>query len=172
MSQAGQDLRMPIMGGTRMPTDDSKSGARKLLAQSKGATEVGPMPSLSDLKPAGPTLDKIVPKVGPSTAGSLPKIGADIMSDPLIQYLRKKAAILEDNLTAMPTSKDEKELVSHPPAFSDADAKSKVKEHEKRYAKTYFDNKTRMGYKGPEKDRPAKVGEVDKILKKLSAARK
>lgn len=46
-SMAGQDLRTPVLGGTKLPTDDSKGFAQKKLNQS--SAEVGPMPKFGEL---------------------------------------------------------------------------------------------------------------------------
>lgn len=86
-SSPGQDLRMPLTGGTKMPTDDSKTFANKLLSQSKSSAEVGPVASAKKL-----------PGSSVRVRDFIPKFGAD-MSDPLIDYLKKQAAEkkLEDN---------------------------------------------------------------------------
>lgn len=46
-SMAGQDLRTPVLGGTKLPTDDSKGFAQKKLNQS--SAEVGPMPKIGGI---------------------------------------------------------------------------------------------------------------------------
>ena len=112
-SQAGQDLRMPVMGGVKFPTDDSKSFSKGLLAKSKGSTEVGPTPSPKSLVPTGPS----VASVTGTQSSVMPKIGADmsIENDPFIRYLKKEGMQLDDNADSMSTSSGATERVSHDP---------------------------------------------------------
>jgi len=156
MSNEGQDLRMPVLGGTRFPTDDSKQYARQLLSKSKKSAEVGPAPTVQSLKPPGPTLQEIAPKSSSSTVGSLPKIGAAIMKDPLIEYLRKEAKQLDDNLTAMPTGKEEKSLTSESPMCPDA--QTKADEKVVAPTKELFDNTYGVNHKLYDHDFQPKAG--------------
>lgn len=56
-STAGQDLRAPILGGTKLPTDDSKGFAQKKLNQS--SAEVGPIPQPKKIASIGDPMDPI-----------------------------------------------------------------------------------------------------------------
>lgn len=56
-SSAGQDLRTPMLGGTKMPTDDSRGAAQKRLSQS--SAEVGPMPSPAKIAATGDPMSQI-----------------------------------------------------------------------------------------------------------------
>jgi hypothetical protein len=106
-SMAGQDLRVPAMGGTKMPTDDSKGAASKTLQQS--SAEVGPMPSFSG------TIKKMAFRSGDMDP---------MLDDPLVIYLKKHAqeeseltatGLLASNLDSMPPEKEVHELSSLPP---------------------------------------------------------
>lgn len=131
-SDPGQDLRLPVMGGTKFPTHDSVGAASKKLQQS--SAEVGPQPA--------PTY---------SMMGKMKKAepGDDMdpmMDDPLVQYLKKTAADeakeqppltglvegseLKDNLPDMPLGKEEHELTSMCPCPTprmESHGKSEVK---------------------------------------------
>ena len=95
-SEAGQDLRVPVMGGGKFPTGDSKGLATSLLNQGRSATEVGPSPDANQLGKTGPKIKDMVPSYG-TTKGDLPdfnkkgSIMSSLMNDPLIQYLKKQA---------------------------------------------------------------------------------
>jgi len=95
MSMGGQDLRMPILGGIKMPTDDSKKGATKLLNASQSSAEVGPSPAPNAL--AAPKAPTMTTAPGAITT----KVGEDMSNDPLMQYLQKGAMELEDNRKKM-----------------------------------------------------------------------
>ena len=82
MSKAGQDLRLPITGGTKFPTEDSKSQASKHLQQSRA--EVGPMPRFNQ-RTKGETL--LTPKFA-----SVDALMDPVRNDPLVRYLQKEAA--------------------------------------------------------------------------------
>ena len=146
-SGAGQDLRMPVLGGTRFPTDDSKSFAKQQLKASQKVSEVGPVPSPKQLRPKGPSL----------------KLGAAMSDDPLIQYLRKEAAALEDNLSSMPTGKEEAEAASECPMpkgelhSQPARDKSQLGE--------LFDHPSKEA-KYLARMHPATSGNVDRVLKR------
>lgn len=110
-SDSGQDLRLPIMGGMKFPTNDSKKGPTSALTSSQS---VGKSTPGGDLP--GPSIQDITPKISPSTAGSLPKIGHDMRNDPLIQYLRKQAQPVETNENEVPPEKVmEPEITSQQP---------------------------------------------------------
>ncbi len=91
-SPAGQDLRLPIMGGTKFPTKDSLAGAKSLLTKSIGKFEVGPTPSLSSLSPSAPTIPEVA-AVPQGAQNLMPKVGSDmhIETEPLVQHLNKQA---------------------------------------------------------------------------------
>ena len=145
-SSAGQDLRMPILGGTRFPTDDSKSFAKKQLKASQKVSEVGPTPSPKQLRPKGPSL----------------KLGAAMSDDPLIQYL-KEAAVLEDNLTDMPTGKEEVEVASECP-MPKGDLHSQPA-RDKSQLGELFDNPSKEA-KYLARMHPPTSGSVDRVLKR------
>ena len=118
-SLGGQDLRLPMMGGTKFPTDDSKQTAAELLDRSRTAAEVGPAPTVLQLKPQGPKLKEVAVKM-PSSQGSLPQIGESklaqvIRNDPLVQYLKKEAELLPTNLDEMLEGDPALEQASAPP---------------------------------------------------------
>lgn len=83
----GQDLRMPIMGGTKFPTKDSLSKSIKRFKSS--SSEVGPNPSMSQLSPQGPKIKDQVPTFGKDV---MPKLAEVYREDPLVSYLRKEYA--------------------------------------------------------------------------------
>ena len=146
-SGAGQDLRLPILGGTKFPTMDSKSLPMQRLRSSQKAAEVGPVPSQKKLAPKGPSM----------------KLGAAMSDDPLIQYLRKEAAALEDNLSDMPTGQDEKGVTSECPMpkgdlhCQPAKDKSQLGE--------LFDHPSKEA-KYLARMHPATSGNVDRVLKR------
>ena len=163
-SQAGQDLRKPFVGGTKFPTDDSKSFSKGLLSKSKGSAEAGPTPSLKSLAPSGPSVAQITG----TQSSVMPKIGVDmsIRNDPLIRYLKKEAMQLEDNLGNMPTSPGETERVTHDPhatrcGQAAAQAEKTLDEHFDSSARSEkFENKDRKvtDISGP--------GIVEKLLRR------
>ena len=95
-SRSGADFRTPLMGGTKFPTRDSTEFAEQQLKKSQGVAELR--------LPKGPKLTDVTPEI--KAPRSMPKIGADmtIENDPLIQYLKKTADIVEDNKDDMPIS--------------------------------------------------------------------
>lgn len=146
-SEAGQDLRLPVMGGTKFPTLDSKSVPMQRLRTSQKAAEVGPVPSQKKLAPKGPSL----------------KLGAVMSDDPLIQYLKKRAAALEDNLEDMPTGPPEEAVADGCPA-----PKGELRSQPAR-------DKSMLGglFDHPSKEakylarmHPATSGRVDRVLKR------
>lgn len=146
-SGAGQDLRMPVLGGTRFPTDDSKSFAKQQLKASQKVSEVGPVPSPKQLRPKGPSM----------------KLGAAMSDDPLMQYLKKEAAALEDNISSMPTGKEEKEVASECP-MPKGDLSSQPT-RDKSQLNELFDHPSKEA-KYLARMHPATSGNVDKVLKK------
>jgi hypothetical protein len=146
-SSAGQDLRMPVLGGTKFPTDDSKSFAKQQLKSSQNVSEVGPVPSPKQLRPKGPTM----------------KLGAAMSEDPLIQYLRKEAAPLDDNLTDMPTGKEEVEVTSECP-MPKGDLHSQPA-RDKSQLGELFDHPSKEA-KYLARMHPATSGSVDRVLKR------
>lgn len=169
-SQAGQDLRLPVMGGTKFPTQDSVRTAKKQLQRS--SAEVGPQPA--------PTY---------SMMGKMKKVAASgdtmdpMMDDPLVLFLKKakveetskeqppltglmEGSKLDDNLPDMPLGKEEFELASLPPCPTsrmENRGKSEVR------AKTgdLFTNSHTTRKKFDDKDHPFEgfdQGVVDRIL--------
>jgi hypothetical protein len=105
-SQSGADLRIPLMGGTKFPTNDSLSQSRKTLKEHQN---VG--------KPR-----MVQPVVQPVTGvNTMPKLGSEYASDPLVQYLKKVAqqtkvdseGKVPDDSGDMITGPGDKELASH-----------------------------------------------------------
>jgi hypothetical protein len=167
-SMSGQDLRLPITGGMKFPTDDSKGFAKKNLEESQGKAEVGPAPLMAKLKPKGPTVQDVAPKPSTSTAGSLPKIGHAMQNDPLIVYLRKQAMQVEDNHDALP--QQQSETPEDPgdgqdPTMSSRQQRVGVNPHQE-YLRSIFSNRKGIRQKYTQKDHPATSGQVDKILKR------
>lgn len=146
-SGAGQDLRMPVLGGTRFPTDDSKSFAKQQLKSSQKVSEVGPTPSPKQLRPKGPSL----------------KLGAAMSNDPLIKYLKKEAAALDDNLGSMPKGKEETEVASECP-MPKGELTSQPARDKSQLGKL-FDNPSKEA-KYLARMHPATSGSVDRVLKR------
>jgi hypothetical protein len=118
-SDSGQDLRLPILGGTKFPTNDSKKSSMQNLNASQAVSQARPGGDLP-----GPSIQDVTPKISPSTAGSLPKIGHDMRDDPLIQYLRKQAQPVETNENEVPPEKImEPEITSQQPQPATEDVK-------------------------------------------------
>lgn len=154
-SMAGQDLRTPLMGGTKMPTDDSKSFAQKQLSkhQSIGVPKV---PKTTDIT-------SVIPR-SPGSINLMPKVGEDmsIKNDPLVQYLAKQAMSLEDNEADMETGKGEQEIASAPPEMPSEHANKGVSNFESYVAQAFSRKSSKRKYEG--KDYPATSGQVDKVL--------
>lgn len=186
-SGAGQDLRMPILGGTRFPTDDSKSFAKQQLKSSQKVGEVGPTPSPKQLRPKGPSM----------------KLGAAMSEDPLIQYLKDKkasairkegvmgsslgrklskkimggigslfkpkvpsipkVAALDDNLEAMPKGEGETEVASECP-MPKGELTSQPARDKTQLGKL-FDHQSKEA-KYLARMHPATSGSVDRVLKR------
>jgi hypothetical protein len=166
-SQPGQDLRLPVMGGTKFPTADSTGFAKGLLDKSKSNTEAGPNPTMKSLAPTGPKIPDVVPSA-PGSINSMPKVGADmsISNDPLVQYLarqaqEKRAAVMEDNENVMVDSPKEEEVTSRPPEPPKEVVDKGVGDW-KAYLAAAFDKKTTKK-KYDDKDHPK--GGVDKVLR-------
>jgi hypothetical protein len=163
-AQGGQDLRLPVMGGTKFPTDDSKTGPASLLSKSQGKAEVGPAPSMKSLAPGPPT----IPQVTGTTSSTMPKVGADmaIQNDPLMKYLKKQAEELKDNLEALPKSKPEKEMSTEDPTPAAMDEEHKGRVDTTGALGRLFDGKGAFRQKYTDKDRPVSSAQkiVDKVL--------
>jgi hypothetical protein len=161
-SQGGQDLRMPIMGGVKMPTDDSKTAPAQMLAKSQGKAEVGPAPSLKSLAPSGPT----VPQVTGTNSSTMPKVGADmtVQNDPLVKYLKKEAEELKDNLEAMPKGEPESEKTTEDP--TPAAMQGKGAGTEAALGSMFDAGKGSFRQKYTDKDQPVSGAQkiVDKVL--------
>lgn len=179
-SDAGQDLRTPIMGGTKFPTNDSKAYARKQFQMSNA--EVGPVqPSnkgakIEDLVPKFKTsaCKKMAPyqqtRKGrrPIRAHNLVKKADDymdpILTDPLVRHLKKVAAEgpVDDNLTNMPIAGREPELASDCPCpTKDMDSKGDASKKE---TESHFDNSGAVEDKFRDKDHPYAEGVVNRVL--------
>lgn len=163
-SQAGQDLRLPVMGGTKLPTSDSKEYSKSLLNKSQRGTEVGPSPTLNSLKPPGPKIKDIVSGVK-GTKNLMPKFGEAMSADPLVQYLAKQAMTVEDNEDSAPKGKEVKPVHDESPEAS-KDAVRSSKSQQSNALSEYFDTSKGIRKKYNDKDHPAEVGVVDRILQK------
>jgi hypothetical protein len=179
-SDAGQDLRTPILGGTKFPTNDSKAYAKKQFELS--SAEVGPVqPSqkgakLQDLVPKfkAAACKKMAPyqqtRKGrrPIRAHNLVKKAGDpmdpITTDPLVQYLKKEAAEgkVDDNLSDMVVEPPEKPLTLECPCPT----KTMNERFEASQAETkaLFDNKDAVSHKYLDHSHPYSEGVVDRIL--------
>jgi hypothetical protein len=169
-SAGGQDLRLPVMGGTKFPTQDSIRPAKKQLQRS--SAEVGPQPASTY-----------------SEIGKMKKVAASgddmdpMLDDPLVLFL-KKAAVeetakeqppltglvegskLEDNLGNMPLGEEEQEATSQPPCPTPRMA---ARGHSQVSATTgeLFSNSKTTRKKFEDKDHPFEgfdKGVVDRIL--------
>ena len=96
-SQSGADLRIPLMGGTKFPTNDSLAEARKKLKEHQDV--------------AKPKM--VRPVMQPVYGVSMPKTGSAFANDPLVQYLKKTAQKVEDNEDDMKTGPVVEERVDH-----------------------------------------------------------
>jgi len=181
-SMSGQDLRLPVMGGVKPPTQDSKAFADKQLSMS--SAEVGPVqPSTKGAK-----IEDIVPKYKsaastkaapyqqtrkgkrPIRVHNLVKKAGDLMdpvsSDPLVLYLQKQAqkdGQLEANISDMPKGKEEKEQASECPC-PPKELESKVRGLMHAETKSHFDNTEGVRKKHTEKDHTYDPGVVDRVL--------
>ena len=174
-SLPGQDLRLPVMGGTKFPTKDSLAGPKSLLTKSLGKTEVGPAPSLSSLNPTGPGIKDIAP-VPPGAPNLMPKVGSDmnIENDPLVQYLKKQAedipkkvtpekgGVMPGNIKDMKTGPGEKERTSEPPC-PEKEHVDKSQKHTGSMLRELFTHK-QSRKKHEDKDHTPKAGAVDRRL--------
>lgn len=166
-SEPGQDLRLPVMGGTKFPTQDSIKPAKKQLQRS--SAEVGPQPA--------PTY---------SMMGRMKKVAAlgddmDPMNDdPLVLFLKRakveedakeqppltdllEGSALKTNLPNMPLGIEDYEQASLPPEPT----KRMIPETPCTLIKGDFDNAQTMRKKLYEKDHPFEgfdQGVVDRIL--------
>jgi hypothetical protein len=146
-SGAGQDLRLPVLGGTKFPTMDSKAVPLQRLRSSQKAAEVGPVPSQKQLRPKGPSM----------------KLGAAMSDDPLIRYLKKEAVPLDDNLDAMPTGKGEREEASECPMPKGELSSQPARD--KSQLGGLFDNPSKEA-KYLARMHPPTSGSVDRVLKR------
>lgn len=180
MSTAGQDLRMPALGGTKFPTGDSVTPAKQKFQ--KSVAEVGPLPVSS---PRGATLDDSV--AAPKPRQKWASIGENMdpmLTDPLVLYLKKTAAeastppltklvdaqgILQDNKENLPanTTPGGTELTSQCPKPTPHMVEEGVTKETKVPLDYLFDNKEERRKKYTEKDKPFvgfDQGVVDRVL--------
>jgi len=160
-SAPGQDLRLPVMGGTKFPTGDSIEYAKSLLDQSQRSAEVGSAPSINRLKPPGPKIKDIVPGVK-GTKNLMPKLGEAM--DPLVQYLAKQAQPVADNEDSVPKGKEVAPVAAEDPTADSKDV-SRAKSDQSDALSEYFDAKKGVRKKYEDKDHPVGTGVVDRILK-------
>jgi len=97
-ADSGVDLRTPLMGGVKFPTDASLAFSRQQLKSSQETSE-----------PRVPRGAKIKDMIPSYKQAGMPKVGSamNVENDPLIQYLQKCSEQLENNLDAMPRSEEE-----------------------------------------------------------------
>lgn len=178
-SQSGADLRSPLMGGTKFPTQDSGiSDAEKKL---KKRQNIG-VPQ--DPKSVG--LKDLVPRYSVDSMPQM-KVGSDmnIADDPLIQYLKKQASndqvitgdwpkgdrklekgeLVDTASHATPTGKSETPKVDGDPTVTKEMCSSGLSEAKSTLSEN-FDNKGGFRQKGKDKDHPHKAGTVDRIAKR------
>jgi len=175
-SPTGKDLRAPMAGGTKFPTNDSLKGPKSLLTKSMGKSEAGPTPSLSSLTPSGPTIPDVSPTV-PGAQNLMPKVGSDmdIEKDPLVQYIKKQAAedipkkvtpekggVLPGNITDMKTGPGEKENTAEPPQPEKEHVTRSQKHTKSTLVELFTHPQSRKKYEV--KDHTPKSGVVDRIL--------
>lgn len=153
-SQSGADLRIPLMGGTKFPTNDSLSQARSTLKEHQN---VG--------KPK-----MVRPVVQPVYGVNAMKLGSDFSDDPLVQYLKKTAqeakvdseGKLDDNIEEMKTSPQEPALASHPVGTQRGE---KTHKDWRDYLNEHFSNKEGITGKYLDHHHDYKEGVVDRVLK-------
>jgi len=162
-SDSGQDLRLPILGGIKFPTNDSKKGPMSNLASSQAVSQAQPSKDLP-----GPTVQDIAPRISPSTAGSLPKIGHDMRDDPLSQYLRKQAQPVETNEDEVPPEKIvEPEITSQQPQPATEDVRRGLDAYHACLENKFTDRKgTRQKHTDKEELYSIDAGLVDKFIEK------
>jgi hypothetical protein len=155
------------MGGTKFPTNDSLSDAKKLLNQHKKNAR----PKLQAL-----SLKSLVPPMGQDV---MPKVGSpmDLNKDPLIQYLKKQAAEqappmkpavsssgeLDDNKEEMKTGPEEKELSTESPTPPSKDVDKRLSGWHG-YLNQAFTNRSGITHKYTEHDHPPGKDLVKKEL--------
>lgn len=164
-SVPGQDLRTPVMGGMRFPTQDSVESASRKLQQS--SAEVGPQPA------------PLYSAMGRTKKAEIGDFMDPMMDDPLVLFLKKSAveeeakeqppltglvegSELEANLSNMPMGKEEFELTSSSPKPT----KRMIPTTPDQGVEGYFSNARTMRKKLYEKDHPEGFdpGVVDRIL--------
>jgi hypothetical protein len=99
-AMTGRDMRYTMPFPANPPTEDSKILANRRLSQSQKIGRPDPGRLGAPPKPPGPEIKDMTPPT-PTTKGDLPKMGAAMSDDPLVQYLRKHAAELETNIEMM-----------------------------------------------------------------------
>jgi len=180
-SQSGADLRIPLMGGTKFPTQDSGiEEAQKKLTKSQN---IGVPP---DPKTVG--IKDLIPSY---SVDSMPQVKAgsvmDISKDPLIQYLKKEAEdnapgittgdwpkgdrpiekgeLIDSGYKAAPKGDSEEAEVDEDPNMPKDLCRSSLKET-KSFLTEYFGNTSGARKKGMDKDYPHKAGTVDSVAKR------
>lgn len=153
-SDAGQDLRMPVMGGTKFPTNDSKQFAKKQFQMSNA--EVGPIqPSRKGAK-----IEDIIPKYGAAKKAS--EAMDPVLNDPLVQYLKKEAAAIDTNVEDMATGNAEPSVTKDCPHPTE-NAQEKGKDGEG-FLKKIFSHDSSARSKFKDKDFEYSAGVVDRVL--------
>jgi hypothetical protein len=150
-SQSGADLRLPVMGGTKFPTNDSLSQSKQKLREHQNVGR----PKM------------IQPVMQPVTGVSMPKLSSEYAADPLVQYLRKTAAPqkdgpVEDNKEKMITGPEEKPLVSADPQESPRG--DKTHNEWRSMLEEHFANRPGITGKYKDHEYPYKPGVVDRVL--------
>lgn len=135
-AQSGADLRLPVMGGTKFPTNDSLASAKQTLKEHQDV--------------AKPKM--VRPTMQPVYGVNMPKFGSAFAGDPLVQYLKKTAAQVEDNEEDMKTGPVEKERVDHEPEFQ---RDTKTHSEWRQQLNELFSNKSGIKAKYTDKERSA-----------------
>jgi hypothetical protein len=146
-SMSGSDLRLPVMGGTKFPTQDSIQPAKSKLKETQAVGNPKPV------RPKFKTTDFGTAKVGEAM---------DISQDPLVQYLKKQATVLEDNESAMELGTPEEALADKTECAYD-DNKKRTADWRGGLTSS-FQNKKGVTDKFMEKDHDYSSGVVDRVL--------
>ena len=174
-SQSGADLRLPLMGGTKFPTQDSLSKSKKLLKEHQDNSRFGG--ATQNIKSTVPNYDARI--------DVMPKVGSPMNIDPLIAYLKKQAGewpgkvadwpkgdrkiektelVDSSSISATPEGKPEKAEVDEDPTVANSSFPDKEGVSDwKGYMSKMFNNRPKK--KHLDKDHPPKVGTVDKVAR-------
>jgi len=136
-SQSGADLRLPVMGGTKFPTNDSLAQAKQKLKEHQDV--------------AKPKM--VRPTVQPVYGVNMPKFA--FADDPLVQYLKKTATEVKDNEGDMKTGPSEEAHVDACPVESSR-GNDKTHSEWRQSLNELFSNKSGITKKYMDKERGTK----------------